>query len=1352
MASSSSHKCGRYGFLGSLLRGVFSADGPGRAYARKKRGGPRSRQLAFEHCEPRQLLAVTAAWDEASGTLNLTGEDVDDSVAVIGQSTYVDIYVGGHFQARITNANSDTVNEINFSGGLGNDSLSVQNIQPSGSLTIGGTAAEFTGVERLAVLNSRDVTINTTGGFGFGTSTITGDLTVNAAGDLTQTGALVVGGTTTLILTTGDVILTNPKNDFSTIDVAADNAGQDVSLVDMNSLVLAASEVKGNLSVQASISSTSRGSLIQTGVLDVEGNTTLAVGRASTIDLSTQPNLLGNGVGTDTVSITSAGTVMLRNDAAAGTKFAATVVTGNLTLDSAGAVTQVAGGVMVVGRTASFNSPGADITLANATNNFGSIAITSGKDVTLRDINGIVFNASTVTEDLVVTAGGQISQRGALTVAGDTTLNATAANNIVLSMAANDFDSDDSGDELIVTGRNVTIRNSDAIDFGTSTVAGTLYVIAGGAITQESGTSLDVTGNATFNATVAVAGDPSITLDEAGNKFSQVAVTTNGDVTLRDSASGLALGSVRITGPTSTLAVTSAGSISQTAPAVVGGTTTLDSGGNDITLTKATNNFSTVVVTSGNDVALADINALELGAVTVTGNLSVTTRGGLTQSGVVDVDGNTTLTAGAASTIDLSTQSNLLGNGPTDTVSILSAGTVLLKNIAVAGTKFDTTKVTGNLTVDSTGPISQVAGGGAMAVGRTATFTTAAPGANITLDNAANNFFVASFEGADVTLSDMNSVALGASLVSGALTVTAGNAISQTGPLDVGGVAILTAGPTSTGSVVLNNSTNDFKDSVSVTAGGSVVLADIDAIELGASTIEGALSVTAVGITNSGNLAVAGTTTLAADAADITLIGANDFVGSVSVTSADNVTLDDIDGLVLGYCSITTNLTVTAGGDLTQSDSVLVGGDADLDVTGFNIDLTLDGNDFNTLRVAGADVALKDVNGVVLGGAVDSSITGDFSLTTNGDITDGGVVMVEGNATLSAGAGNNIDLGLSSHDFSKVSVESGYNVVLNDTGALGLILGTSSISGGLTVVAEGPISQEGPLDVNLTLDLTTTAGAITLDDPDNTYRAVAVNGPDDVTLYNNGDIVLGAPGGVTDIAVTSGGSGYTAATTTVTITPAPGDTTGSGATATASVVSGAVTGIIITNPGSGYSAAPIVTINSTGGGAGATAAASVVTMTVGGNLVVDVVGQIADGNTIRVLGATTLTARTASGGYNDIVLANLASEYGTSLSLTGHDITVANSNVSAMPTFTIGSATATGDLAITLSGAGQVLTNNPGSNMSIEGKTTLKSLGASGEIDLYTAGCQFRDWVFADWVAGDESDLDLEADFITVHP
>ncbi len=1297
MASARGHKRGVSGFLGNLFRGLFSGDSLGRVESGNRRRGAKPRLLRFEGCEQRQLLSVTTGWDSTTGTLTITGDAADNKVSVFGYSSYVDVYVAGRYQARFTNANSGNVHTINFNGDAGNDALTVQNIQPSGALTIGATAADFANVESLSLLKCQNVTVNTNGGFSFGNSTIAGTLAVNAAGNLTQSGPVVVGGAATLAVgNANDITLTQAKNNFYSVAVTT---GNNVSLVDVNSLVLGASTVSGNLNVQASIKSSSRGTLSQSGVLDVDGNTTLAVGRASTIAL-TSNNVLGDNPATDIVSIASAGNATLKNTVR--TTLGTSYVTGNLVLTvdvtaDPGAnpvLAQAAGASLVVGKIATLSAtythdPGsgpvsdpANVTLGNSVNNFGTVVVADGKDVSLRDVNAIVLGASAADGALTVIAGGQISQKGALSVAGDAAFNA-GSNNIVLKTAANAF-----GGAVAVAGRNVTLRADGGLDLGASTVSGNLDVVVTGGDLTDSG-QVSVTGKATVKAeSVELDGIDDIGGGIAGgDKFNQLAVTTTdvgGSNAIKDVGGGIVFAKSSIKGD---LEVESTGgAITQNDSIVVSGVATFTADNNpggspthwyDVTLANAKNNFGTVHVLSAKSVSLADTNSIVLGNLTLDdtdgpANLVVTARSSVTQNAgdAADVPGTTTIVAGRSSSIALAGTGNTFAGAVS-----LSARDVTFTNSS--DTVFDTVTAAGNLTVVS-GEITQKTGGGAMVVGRTAGFTTS--GGDVTLDNAHNDFFVVGFSGTGaVTLTDANAVALGTSTIGGDLLVTAGKSISQTGGLTVGDFhATFIAGPTSKDTIVLNNSNNAFNaagdEAVSLTAGGNVALANSVALNLGNASVGGALSVTtsddAITQATGTALEIDGKTTLAAGTANITLGNAdNDFIGEVAVTSAGSVILGDSNELILGKCSITANLTVGAGGDLTQSDAVVAAGTVSLDATGFNITLDDDGNDFGTLLLKGDMVTIVDKNALALGA---STITGDFELTTSGAVSEGaGALTVLGTTTLDAGAGNDISLGTLAHDFNKVFVASGYNVALRDASAAGLILGTSDVTGALTVTAAaGGISQEGSLAVNLTLTLTA-AGNITLNDLDNFFFTVVASGVE-VTLFNNADIDLG------------------------------------GVSAT--------------------------------------------------NLVVDAVGQISDSAATLVTGTSSFTARTADNKSDDIFLDASGANYGTSLSLDGRDVVVENDT---MATLTIGNATVTGDLMVTLNAATpQTFTNAPGSNMSVDGKTTLTNSTTGGVINLYTVGCKFHDWAFGDPSDDlydpsadphDNDNLSIEAETINVY-
>jgi hypothetical protein len=154
MSRSSRRRRNRHGFFANLFRGVFGDAADAR---KRKKAARTTRFLAFEACEDRRLLAVTAAWD-GTDTITLVGDTSDDAVSVVGQKSYVDIYVSGKFQGRFTSANSSNVANIKFSGGAGTDSLTVLNIKPTGgtlNIGTGGVGGEaISGVETVSVVNS----------------------------------------------------------------------------------------------------------------------------------------------------------------------------------------------------------------------------------------------------------------------------------------------------------------------------------------------------------------------------------------------------------------------------------------------------------------------------------------------------------------------------------------------------------------------------------------------------------------------------------------------------------------------------------------------------------------------------------------------------------------------------------------------------------------------------------------------------------------------------------------------------------------------------------------------------------------------------------------------------------------------------------------------------------------------------------------------------------------------------------------------------------------------------------------------------------------------------------------------
>src|SRR5262249_43182011 len=93
----------------------------------------------------------------------------------------------------------------------------------------------------------------------------------------------------------------------------------------------------------------------------------------------------------------------------------------------------------------------------------------------------------TATGTLTVTAGGTISQSGALTVAGPATFTATAGN-IVLTNAGNDFQNT----VAATAGADVTIIDANTLTLGTITASSDLLPRPGTAIVDGNGPAINV--------------------------------------------------------------------------------------------------------------------------------------------------------------------------------------------------------------------------------------------------------------------------------------------------------------------------------------------------------------------------------------------------------------------------------------------------------------------------------------------------------------------------------------------------------------------------------------------------------------------------------------------------------------------------------------------------------------------------------------------------------------------------------------------------------------------------------------------------------------------------------------------
>ncbi|MGB9430079.1 MAG: hypothetical protein WCC11_09465, partial [Gammaproteobacteria bacterium] len=1021
---------------------------------------------------------------------------------------------------------------------------------PNFAITLNNAGNSFTGAVSLNNSGNFGVTLVNSGALALGASNVVA-LNITANGAITQTGALTVAGATILAAgAANNITLNNAANAFTgPVIVTSSN---NVLLTNNIATVLGASTVSGTLGV------ISNGAITQTGALNVVGATTLAAGVANNITLNNVANAF-----TGTVAVTAGNNVLLTNSIA--TVLGASTVSGTLGVTSNGAITQT--GALTVARTTTLAAGAANnITLNNAANAFtGAVGITTGNNVLLTNNIATVLGTSTVSGTLGLTSNGAITQNGNLTVKGATTLAAGVANNITLSSPV--FINTFTGAVSVTSGNNVALANSRATVLGASTISGTLGVTSNGAITQTG--ALTVTGISNFTA-----GAFAITLNNAGNNFTGAVSLTNSGANLvaLTNSTALTIGTVSVGSGTLGLSGVginegATGTITQAAGAgavaifagagiialgnandFTGAVTLKNSGANNVTL----NNGANLLTLGGassvgtGTLTLTSVGITEGAAGTITqaagaGAVSINAGAGAIALGNAnDFTGAVTLTNSGANAATLSNGANAL---------TLGSGTSIGGNLTLTSgaLSFGTTTVGGALAVTTTGAITQT---GALTVAGTTTLAAGAAN-NITLNNAGNAFTgaVGITTGKNVLLTNNIATVLGASTVSGTLGVTSNGTITNTGNLSVSGASTFTV-TAANSDILLNSAGNNFAGAITVTNNGNVrdlSLTNINAaaalpalptllrnltinfqnaaLTLPSTTLTGNLNVTTGGaLTQSGALIIAGTTMLAAGAGNnITLNNAsNNFTGLLSVTSADNVTLNDGGALNLGGLALNGNLNVTASGGITLNNNIATPGTqtynsavtlaaANTDLTGSTVTFngTLNGND--NLTVTGNGVFnglvgnLASLNSLLVTGGVTLNTT---AVNTSGTQTYGGAV------TLAAA---NTDLTGSTVTFNG-TLNGNDNLTVTGNGIFNGVVGGSTRLASLAVTGATTLDT---ISIS-TIGSQTYGGAATLAANTNLTGSTVtfngtLNGNDNLTVTGNG-VFNGVVGGSTPLA------------------------------------------------------------------------------------------------------------------------------------------------------------------------------------------------------------------------------------------
>ena len=565
-----------------------------------------------------------------------------------------------------------------------------------------------------------------------------------------------------------------------------------------------------------------------------------------------------------------------------------------------------------------------------------------------------------------------------------------------------------------------------------------------------------------------------------------------------------------------------------------------------------------ITLNQSGSVVLIGVGTTTFTDVNIVGNLTVSNSGG----NIVRANGGTFIVGGNlnATTTTLNDSINLrVSSGSqaaiTGEIALSTAGTgnatltnqsdVILAASTIGG-NFDVTTLSGS-----------ISNSGNVAVTGTSLFTAATAGQGVNLGAGAGTFAsggeLAVVSGGDSTIVGTGALVFSDVEVGGNFTVSnSGGNISRAdgGAFTVGGdfAATTTTGDDSITLRVATGTQANITGTIGLnTAGaGNATLTNQGDIVLAASTVGGNADLLSASgsISNTGNVAITGTTTASAAAANQTIslgVNAGTFsaTGVMALNSGSDATVVNQVATTLGASTIGGDLTVTSiNGNINGAAStvVTVNGGLNLEASEPNATITL-----NNLAVigpitfnsagSGGDVTITNASAIVLGA---SNIGGNLTATaTTGGITQAGDVVIDGSgiSTLTAnGTSNNIVIGNTPNAFtlsnSAASLSLNTAGTGNVTGTLTAVnLAASNVGGNLGITTTtGNITQSGILTVGGTTTASS-AAAIDLSTSQNLFAgALLLTSVGSASITNNRATVLGLSLIGSGLTVTSAGA------------------------------------------------------------------------------------------------------------------------------------------------------------------------------------------------------------------------------------
>lgn len=679
---------------------------------------------------------------QIGGNVTTTGsQNYSDPVTLLGHSiltgttpTFGSTVNGGGFDLTLNFSGTTTINGAtftninNFTSGNGGTTNVTGAFATIGTQTYNDAVA-LTGATTLTSSGNQAITFN---------STINGaqTLAINTTGTATFTGA--VGGTTALASLTTNTGGTTAINGGAVTTSGNQIYNDNVTMSQATTLTSTGGAV--TFGSNATNTAASAAITVNAPTINLTGGTTVATtgnGQINFFANTLNPNGAGINAGTGTFALapnTLTHTIEFGDvntaratDVYYGSNFG-TVTAGSFTIGRSAHT----GNIFVTG----VASAPAPITFVNG--GTGSVTFENAAYVSGNRNLGVVggsggvsigSNLSLGTGALRLTTAGTITQTaGAITA---TTAGLSAATGIMLTQPANDMTTlaaQTTAGSLSFTDTNgfsigsvgATVDGFHPAITGLAANAGTITLQSGGAVTQSA---------RLLASTLNLQGTGPYTLTNGANDITTLTANSTGNVQYTD-AGALVLGASTVGG---TLIVTTGGAITQSGAVTITGATTLAAGANDITLTNAGNNFSSVGISSGSTISLTDANALTLNASNVSGAFTANAAD-LTVGGAVSSTGGAVNLTAANS---IAQSANLSSAGANNVVVTATGGAITMAATATTTSGTGTINYTAGTDVTlgslSTGGGVNVAANGGSVLSAAGSGTNVTAGANSSL-------------------------------------------------------------------------------------------------------------------------------------------------------------------------------------------------------------------------------------------------------------------------------------------------------------------------------------------------------------------------------------------------------------------------------------------------------------------------------------------------------------------------------------------------------------------------------------------------------------------------------------------